>query len=187
MFCILSCKSLIKFITLFFVVFYHGRSPPPPPPSPSFLFFFLLLNPPSSSMYPPSSSLHSSCKRAQCKCQHITRASPLELIYFLCILHFKVARTATPPTSACLNHPPLHFFFPFFSFFLRAQLQRQIKLNSSASTAHLECKTFLGSVQPSVRRVSASQDGKRRKQNCVAIVSPVIKSPQSVHLKSVTP
>ncbi|KAI9526068.1 hypothetical protein NQZ68_002616 [Dissostichus eleginoides] len=53
-----------------------------------------------------------------------------------------------------------------------AQLQRQIKLNSSASTAHLECKTFLGSVQPSVRRVSASQEGKRRKQNCVAIVSP---------------
>lgn len=169
MFCILSCKSLIKFITLFFVVFYHGRFTPP---------FSSPLQAPSSSSSPP-------CKRAQCKCQHITRASPLELIYFLCILHFKVARTATPPTPVC---PPHHFSFPPPPlFFLRAQLQRQIKLNSSASTAHLECKTFLGSVQPSVRRVSASQEGKRRKQNCVAIVSPVIKSPQSVHLKSVTP
>lgn len=165
MFCILSCKSLIKFITLFFVVFYHGRPP-----------FFFLLPPP-----PPS-------KRA--KCQHITRGSPLELIYFLCILHFKVARTSTPPTPVCFNPsppPPLLLLSLFFFFFFRAQLQQQIKLNSSASTAHLECKTFLGSVQPSVRRVSASQDGKRRKQNCVAIVSPVIKSPQSVHLKSVTP
>lgn len=137
--------------------------------SPPSLLFLPLFSPPPR-------------KRAQCKCQHITRASPLELIYFLCILHFKVARTATPPTPVC---PPHHSPPPFF--FLRAQLQRQIKLNSSASTAHLECKTFLGSVQPSVRRVSASQEGKRRKQNCVAIVSPVIKSPQSVHLKSVTP
>lgn len=129
---------------------------------------------------PPSPPLPRPRTRAQCKCQHITRAFPLELIYFFSILHFKVA-TPPPPLPVFLLLLPFFLFF----FFLRAQLQQQIKLNSSASAAHLECKTFLGSVQPSVRRVSASS--RRRKHKCAAIVSPVIKSLQSVHLKSVTP
>ena len=72
----------------------------------------------------------------------------LQLIYFLCILHLKL-------------HCPLFF---------RSTI-------TAADQIKFLCKhsSFGGSVHQSVWRVSASEEGWRRKQDCVAIVSPVIK------------
>lgn len=78
---------------------------------------------------------------------------------------------------------------PLFS---EAQLQRQIKLNSSASTARLECKTSPGgpggraAVGTRVCGVSTPlkrrDERKREELNCVAIVSPIIK----LHIQSIS-
>lgn len=76
---------------------------------------------------------------------------------------------------------------PLFS---EAQLQRQIKLNSSASTACLECKTLTGGrargVGTRVCGVSTPHrrrdERKREELSCVAIVSPIIK----LHIQSIS-
>ena len=64
---------------------------------------------------------------------------------------------------------------------MEAQLQLQIKLNSSASTARLECRTSTGARHWAPECVSCQRlreggdERKREAPNCVAIVSPIIK------------